>query len=263
MSEGADAAQIASFDASSAAADYEPPLTDWTLRPYAAGVPPFAVAAALAAGLVLASQLARAAVMGLPEGPLWRDPYFWVDLLSGVLFAYMPTALWLLRRARLCDLRELRPHLREGVAYREVADAVLRVPPRRLFLAGAVGALILGMLPMFDPGFWEEPRPALTAPIMLFFVVRMALTGWLSGHVVATEVTALSALTRIGATQTRVALMDLRPFEVFARAGLRSALAWVLVSSLVSLFWLGPGAGFGNAFIVGLTLAGVTLGVFA
>jgi len=263
VSEHADAAQVASFDASTAAADYEPPLTDWTLRPFAAGAPPLAVAAALAVGLLVVSQLARVAVLGMPEGPLWQDPFFWVDILNGVLFAYLPTALWLLRRARLCDLRELRPHLREGVSYREVVDAVLRVPPRRLFFAGATGALLLGILPIIDPGFWDGARPALAAPIMIFFIVRMALSGWLSGHVVATEARAFTAVTRIGATQTRVDLMNLRPFEIFARAGLRSALAWVVVSSLVSLFWLGPGAGFGNAFIVGLTLAGVSLGVFA
>jgi hypothetical protein len=263
VSERAGAAEIAALDASPETAAYEPPLTDWTLRPFAAGAPPFAVAAGVAVGVVVVSQLVRAWVVGLPAGPFWRDAYLWLDVLNGVLFAYLPTALWLLRRARLRDLRELRPHLREGVSYRAVADAVLRVPPRRLLLAGAVGALLLGVLPIIDPGFWEGPRPALAAPIMIFFVVRMALSGWLSGHAVATEVTALKALSLAGETQTRVDLMNLRPFEVFARTGLRSAFAWVLVSSLVSLFWLGPGSGSANAFIVGLTLASVSFGVFA
>jgi hypothetical protein len=242
---------------------YEPPLTDWTLRPFASGTSPFAVAAALALALVVTSQLVRIAVAGMPTGPLWRDPYLWLDLLNGVLFAYIPTALWLLRRGRLRDLRELRPHLREEISWRAVVDATLLVPQRRLLLAGSAGALVLGILPVIDPGFWEGTRPALTAPIMLFFVVRMAISGWLGGHAVVTETTALAALSRIGATQTRVDLMDLRPFEIFARAGLRSAFAWVLVSSLVSLFWLGPGAGSANAFIVGATLVSVSLGVFA
>jgi hypothetical protein len=263
VSEHADAAQVASFDASSAAADYEPPLTDWTLRPYAAGVPPLAVAAAIAVGLVVASQLVRAWVMGMPVWPSWLDPFLWLDVLNGVLVAYMPTALWLLRRGRLCDLRELRPHLREGVSYRAVVDAVVALPRRRLFLGGLTGALVLGCLPIVDPGFWDGPRPSLSAPIMLFFIVRMAISGWLSGHVVVTETRALTALARVAATQTRVDLMDLRPFEIFARAGLRSAFAWVVVSSLVSLFWLGPNASFANAFIVGITVAGVTAGSFA
>jgi hypothetical protein len=263
VSERADAGEIASLDARAEAEAYEPPLTDWTLRPFAAGAPPLAVAAALAVGLVAVSQLVRAAVVGLPAGPLWRDPFLWLDILNGVLFAYMPTALWLLRRARLRDLRELRPYLREGVSYREVVDSVLRVPPRRLLLAGAAGALLLGALPIVDPGFWEGARPSLATPIMIFFVVRMALSGWLSGHAVATEITALTALAGVGATQMRVDLMNLRTFEIFARTGLRSALAWVLLSSLISLFWLGPGAIFANAFIVGITLASVSFGVFA
>jgi hypothetical protein len=241
---------------------YEPPLTDWTLRPFA-GRSPLAVAAALAAGLVLISQLVRAALTELPPGPLWRDPYLWLDVLNGVLFAYIPAALWLLRRGRLRDLRELRPYLREGVSYRAQADAVLCISPRRLAVAGFVGALALGVLPTVDEGFWEGPRPGLTEPVMLFFVVRMALSGWLGGRAAATEVTAIAAFARLGANGVRVELLDLRRFEVFARAGLRSALAWVLNTSLVSLFWLGPGAGSANAVIVGTILLAVGFGFFA
>ena len=63
MSERADAGEIASLDARAEAEAYEPPLTDWTLRPFAAGAPPLAVAAALAVGLVAVSQLARAALL--------------------------------------------------------------------------------------------------------------------------------------------------------------------------------------------------------
>lgn len=262
MSERTDAAEIASRDALDDTA-YEPPLTDWTLRPFAAGAPPLVVASGLALGIVTISQLARALVTELPPAPLWRDPYLWLDVLNGVLFAYMPTALWLLRRGRLRDLRELRPHLREGVSYEAAVNAVVSVRPRWLLLGGVCAALVFGILPIIDPGFWEGPRPSFQEPILTFFVVRMALSGWLSGHVVVTEIAALTALARIGATQTRVELLDLRPFEIFARAGFRSAFAWVIVSSLVSLFWLGPGAGSANAFIVGTTLAGVSFGVFA
>jgi hypothetical protein len=194
---------------------------------------------------------------------LWRDPFAWIDLLNGVLFAYIPTALWLLRRARLRDLRSLRPALREGASFAETADAALCVSPRRLAACGLVGAVALGALPTIDPGFWESRMPPLTHPFMLFMIARMAITGWLGGHAIATEASAIAAFARIGAEGVRVDLQDLRPFEVFARGGLRSAFAWVLLSSLISLFWLGPAAGEGNAVIVAVILLGVSAGVFA
>lgn len=238
---------------------YEPRLTDWTLRPFsAARVSPFLVALAFALAFAALSQCVRIAI-----GESTRWPYLWLDLLNGVLFAYVPTALWLLRRARLRELRLLRPALREGVSFAGIADAVLCVPPRRLALSGLAGAVVFGALPTVDPAFWEGPAPALTHPFMLFFVARMAVTGWLGGRAVASELTAIAAFYRIGAERVRVDLQDLRPFEGFARGGLRSAFAWVLGSSLVSLFWLGPGAGSANAFIVATILTGVTAGLFA
>ena len=262
VSEHVGAADAAAPQGAAVATDaYEPPLTDWTLRPFAAAHrSPWLVAAALALAFAALSQAGRLAI---GEGnQVWRNDFAWLDLLNGVLFAYVPTAMWLLRRARLRDLRELRPQLREGVSYPAVVDAVLRVPPRRLFFAGIAGACAIGALPTIDPGFWDGPMPPLLHPFMIFFVARMAVIGCLGGRAIASEATTISAFSQLGATQTRVDLLDLRPFEVFARTGLRSALVWVLISSLVSLFWLGPGAGTANGFIVGAILVGVTWGLY-
>jgi hypothetical protein len=248
--------------AAATGADYDPPLTDWTLRAFAASGSASRVTLALALAFAGLSQVVRVWIGQTHPAPFWRDPFLFLDLLNGVMFAYMPAALWMLRRGRLRDLRELRPHLREGVSYAAEVDAVLRIPPRRLSLCGVAAALLFGVLPTIDPGFWDGTPPPLLHPFMLFIVARMAITGWLGGRAVASEVTSVAALARIAATRTRVDLLDLRPFEVFARTGMRSALAWVLISSLVSLFWLGPGAGTANAFILGTILLGVGFGLY-
>ena len=264
MSERAGVGEIAMPPAEAAAsADYEPPITDWTLRPFAASGSPWRVAPLLTLLLTALSQAVRALIGQTHPAPFWRDPFLFLDLLNSVLVVYIPTALWLLRRGRLRDLRELRPHLREGISYAAQVDAVVRIPLRRLALCSLAAAVAFGVLPTIDRGFWEGPMPPLTHPFMIFFIIRMAITGWLGGRAIASESTSLTALSRIAATHTRVDLLDLRPFEIFARTGMRSALAWVLISSLVSLFWLGPGAGTANGFILGTILLAVALGFYA
>ncbi|HXK25654.1 MAG TPA: hypothetical protein VMS55_23495, partial [Myxococcota bacterium] len=257
----APAAMLHGEDAPAADA-YEPPI-DWVLRPFAApGRSPWLVATALAFGFLIVSQCVRLTLFGLPPGPAWREIYPWLDFLSGVVFAYIPTAMWILRRGRACDLRTLRPHLRDGVSYRALADAALGVP-RSGTVASLMGALVLGLVPVVDPGFWDFPRPPVLHPLVLFFTLRMAVTGWIAGRAIAAEARALVAFARIGARDVRVDLMDLRPFAVFARVGLRSALSWVIVSSLISLFWLGPGAPLVNGVIVVALVAGVSVGFYA
>jgi hypothetical protein len=262
-----DAAGESETDLSATAApgpvELEPLLTDWTLRPFAASRGTLRVALALAAGFAALAQCVRYALAPPTSGPLWRDPFLWLDLLNGALFAYVPTALWILRRARLRDLRELRPVLRPGTDPAALAASVLCVPPQWLACAGLACALLFGSFPVLDPAFWPDARPPLSDPIMLFFIARMSVTGWLGGHALATELFATRGLARIGAEHVRVDLFELRPLSVFARAGQRSALAWVIVSSLISLFWLGPGAGSANAFVVSGILLAVSTAFFA
>jgi hypothetical protein len=255
---------VSAAEAAQAEALYEPPITDWTLRPFAAArAAPLRVGAILALAYAAASWGVRLALGAAPATAFWRDPFVWLDLLNGVLIAYIPTAQWLLRAGRLRDLRELRPHLRDTSQYPRHVDAALRVPPLRLAAAGLAGAAVLGSLPQIDPGFWDGNPPPPGDPIMWFGMARMAVSGWLGGHAFATELTAVAAYARVAARHVRVDLFDLRPFEVFARSGLRSAFAWVLMSSLISLFWLGPGAGVANAFIVTGILVAVTAAVVA
>ena len=255
-----DVAEAGAFAAEHA----EPPVTDWTLRPFArARRSPLWVGLVLAFAFFGASLLVRIAFSDFALAP-WRNAYFWLDVLSALLFGYVPAASMWLRRGRLRDLRELRPCLRpdEG-GYARLETEVVCVPPRRLAASGLAGALLLGALPVLDPGFWEGRPPRLLSLLMLFFVARMGAMGWLVGHAVATEATAAAALGRLGRERLRVDLLDLRPLAPLARSGLRSAFAWVLATSLISLFWLGPAAGRANGPIVAVILVLLTLAFFA
>jgi hypothetical protein len=194
----------------------------------------------------------------------WSSPYFWLDLLNAALFAYAPTATAFLRRGRLRDLRELQHVLRcDEAGFGRLEAETVSVPPRRLAASGLTGALLLGAMPLLDPNFWPGgPPESLLDPMMLFFVMRSAATGWLFGHAITTDVTGVVALRRIGAESLRVDLLEPGASAPFARAGLRSAFVWVLASSLISLFWLGPAPASANAAIVGSILLAVSVGFF-
>jgi len=230
----------------------EPPstaLTDWTLRPFATGRPPLLVGLGYALAMSVGSWLIRLGIGGW-DASFFLGPYFWLDVLNGVLFGYVATANWLLRCGRLRDLHDLRPVLRcDDAGWERLARSSVCVPVPVLLVSGLVGAVLMGSLPAVDPRFWEGPPPALSDPLMLFFVARMAAMGVLVGHALVTEANGTIAFARIG-SNVEVDLLDTRGLAPFARAGLRSAFAWVLASSLVSLFWLGPAAGSANTGIV-------------
>jgi hypothetical protein len=194
----------------------------------------------------------------------WSNPYFWSDLLNAALFVYAPTATVFLRRGRLRDLSQLRRFLRcDEAGFARLEAETVSVPPRRLAASGLTGALLIGSMPVLDPRFWPGgPPETLLDPEMFFFVMRNAATGWLFGHAIATDVAGVVALRRIGAESLRVDLLNPGASAPFARAGLRSAFAWVLASSLISLFWLGPAPGSANAAIIASILLAVSLGFF-
>jgi hypothetical protein len=64
----------------------------------------------------------------------------------------------------------------------------------------------------------------------------------------------------IGRSLIDIDLLDIRSLAPFARRGQRSALTWVLFSSILSLFWLGDSAARANlpAFVSILSMAAYT-----
>jgi hypothetical protein len=249
----------------------EPPLTDWTVRLVTApAVSPVWVGFGIAVAVTGLSQGVRLffypadARLDVAALGLLADPYFWLDILNAVLLAYLLVALVFLRRWRLDDLRALRPVLAvDDAEFQRLVESALCVPPAQLAVCGAAGALVMGSLPFVDPTFWGGgPPPALTEPLLWLLVLRSAATGWVSGHAVASELRFTRTLARLGQRHLRVDLLDLDALSPFARASQRGALCWVLGSSLVSLFWLGPAAGSANAVIVPLILLLVLLSFF-
>jgi hypothetical protein len=248
----------------------DPPLTDWTLRLFTApAVSPLWVGFALVVATTTVSQLAR--FYFDPAGgrfgggvPLLSDPYFWLDVLNAVLLAYLLLALVFLRRGRLADLRALRPAMSvDDDEFQGLVERALCVPPVQLAMAGAASAVVFGAIPFVDSEFWGgAPPPPLTEPLLWLLVLRSAATGWVSGHVVVSDLRATRTLNWLGRHALRVDLLDLDALSPIARASQRGAFVWVLCSSLVSLFWLGPAAGSSNAVIVALVLSLVLLGFF-
>ena len=112
-----------------------PPLTDWTLRPFAASArSPLWLGLAAVVGVTVVSQLYRVAAGDIASPFRPGDAYLWVDVLNALLLAYVPVAAFYLRRGRLRDLHELRPALRcDDAAFEELAASAVCVPGSRKY----------------------------------------------------------------------------------------------------------------------------------
>lgn len=248
----------------------EPPLTDWAVRLFTApSVPLPWVALALVVGVSGLTQLVRLSFdpagvrFGAATPGLLADPYLWLDILNAALLAYILLALVFLRRGRLADLRTLRPALAlDDGEFQQQVERALCVPPGQLAIAGASSAVVFGSIPFIDPEFWGGAPPPLTEPLLWLLVLRSAVTGWVSGHAFVSELHVTRTLARLGRYHLRVDLLDLDALSPLARASQRGAFAWVLVSSLISLFWLGPAAGSSNAVILTFLLLLVLVSFF-
>ena len=215
----------------------------------------------LLAGYMAASVFFRIAIADRASTE-WDTPYLWLfDVLNGVLFAYIPSASRFLRQARL---RDLRPVLAgDATEFALLQEQTVSVAPLRLAAGGVLGALALGHLPMHDPALWAGGAPpSLLAPEMIFLVLRHAALGWVSGHMVLSEMAATRAFSSIGREHVRVDILDLTPLAPFARGGARNAVTYMLMSSLISLFWLGPAASSANGSIIGVMLVMVSISFF-
>ena len=249
----------------------DPPLTDWALRLFLASpIAPLWTGVSLAVLLTAASQLFRffwepAELRFAPMASSWLlDTVLWLDFLNATLLAYILVAMVYLRRARLGDLRALRPSLRlDDAAFQQGLATALSVPPLRLALWGALGACVFGSIPLVDPDFWGGAlAPSVDEPLVWALVGRSAVTGWMSGHALVSEYRVTRSLHRLGRDALHVDLLNLDAVSPLARASQRGAFVWVLGASLVSLFWLGPAAGSANTVIVPVMLLLVILSFY-
>jgi hypothetical protein len=244
-------------------APVDPPLTDWTLWPFeATSRPPWIVGLGITAAVFVVSIGFRVlrGLDGYGPGDSLIHPYFWTEGLNSLIIGYVATAHAIQRRGVLRDLARLQPVLIGSAAqHRERVRKILCVRPRALLIAGIVCGCALGVLPAIDDSYWLHDRPDLAEPFMIFLVLRNFVVGWIAGHAALTEVHFTRAYVRLGEDELDIDLFDLSPLGAFARKGQRGAISWLVVSTLVSLFWFGPASTSSNGFIVLVILALVTL----
>ncbi len=231
----------------------ELPLGGLTLRPFEAWTnSPVGPAVVIAAGYGLASFFGGILIGGQAVGSVW------FDILYGVIFAYVPAAVAILRRGVARDLFELRPMLRcSDAEFRGILKSATCISARQLAIYCGISVPVLALMPLYDPGFFKAGRPPLGDPLLQFVVLRHALLGWVGGYALASVIGTARTYKLVGRTQVNVDLLDTGPLHLFARQGMRTALAWILLSSLISLFWLDH-AGQTNGVIIGLVILLVT-----
>jgi hypothetical protein len=177
------------------------------------------------------------------ELPWWQADDWWSDCLNGVLIGYLPAAQAIARGGVARDLVELRPRLRfNDTEFSELTDDVTG-PGRPLARLLALSGLVLGAWLAFgDPSMRGGAAISLSNPVFVWHLSRSMLVVWLVMRFSVYDFTLTRAYLRLGRNSVAIDLLDIGSLTPFARRGQRSALAWVLLSSLVSLFWLGETA---------------------
>jgi hypothetical protein len=236
----------------------ELPPSSLTLRPLEAWTDsPIGPAVIIAAAFSVATIFGRTVIGGQELGPVW------FDILNGVIFAYIPAATVILRRGVARDLAEIRPLLRcSDVEFEGILKRATCIPAGRLATYLGISVPLFALMPFYDSGFFGSASHSLGDPLLQFFVLRQAILGWVAGYAVASALCATSAYRSLGQDCVKVDLLDTGSLHPLARQGMRSAFTWILLVSLVSLFWLGPGAGHTNGPIIIAVTLWVTASLF-
>jgi hypothetical protein len=109
-----------------------------------------------------------------------------------------------------------------------------------------------------DPTASTSATRSLGDPIFLWAIIRHMLLGGLLARFSVYDFNTTRTYIRLGRTSVKVNLLDLRSLAPITRRGQRSALTWVLFSTLLSLFWLGERAAQGNLPLLATVLSMAT-----
>ena len=191
--------------------------------------------------------------------PMWKSDLWWTDLVNATLIGYLPAAQAIARRGIARDLSELRPRLRvdeaEFWALRDAATGPGGPIARGLGLTGiAIGAWIT----FADPSMSRGATPSTNDPIFVWSLVRSMLFVWLVARFSVYDFNTTRSYIALGRDAVEVDLLDIRSLAPFARRGQRSALTWVLFSSIFSLFWIDGSAAQGNVPFLVMVLSMAT-----
>ncbi|MBW2396158.1 MAG: hypothetical protein JRG95_18040 [Deltaproteobacteria bacterium] len=215
----------------------------------------------LLVGLVHMLAEALLGPVDLPQTPL---RFAATHVVDGAFVAVLLAGHAHLHLGAISDLRELRPLLPLddadfGRLVRNLAN--LSAPMRRLAtIVGALGGFAVATL---DPTLRDRfGHLSASDPRYILFVGQNVLFGVFLLRLIAAEVHMTRAYMRLG-ERIEIDLLDLKRLRVFARKGLRSVLVWVLLSSVLSLFWVLDSAGQTNTQITVILLALVVLALVA
>jgi len=234
---------------------------DWTLRLFEASPRgPLGTGLALVLAYVALAALWRATTARLaPPGAVPPLPLAW-ELVNGLVIATPLAANAGAQRGALRDLRELAPVLPGGAAEAAaLCDAEAGAPRAWLALASGAASLVMLLVVLFDPMVWAPAgRPGARDPELYWSLFHNVASGYVFGRMWALELALTRGFSRL-AERVRIDLLDQAPLAPFARRAQRSAWLWILVSSCVSLFWLGGQPSHVNGLVLGVALATIAL----
>ena len=99
-----------------------------------------------------------------------------------------------------------------------------------------------------------------TDPVFVWSLGRTMLMGWLLARFSVYDFKTTRTYLALGRRAAKVDLLDIRTLSPFVRRGQRSALTWMLFSTIFSLFWLGDAAAQSN---LRLLLAALSMATFS
>lgn len=240
-------------------------VVDFTRRPFEASpIAPAWLGLGLALGYLLLHAAFDAGVLllqgfGPGQLPLWQSDLWWTDVVNAAMIGYLPAAQAIGRRGVARDLDDLRPSLGlDDAAFtrlREEATGPAGPIARGLSLLGvAIGAWITFADPSIAPGATHSASD----PVFVWSLVRMVLFVWLVARFTAFDFNTTRTYVALARDAVGVDLLDIPSLAPFARRGQRSALTWVLFSSIFSLFWLGGSASEANLLLLAMVLSMAT-----
>jgi len=205
---------------------------------------PFGLGAGVAAILVAAS-LVLSVQLGWVESAdellkreFWTSIRGWYEVVQAIIIGASIGAVPALLGGARRDLAAIRPVARWTEAELERLQASVTRFPRGTLRWLDVLTLSLGVAVNLLPGNWPDGYgdPALLA----FTSFRTALLIWAVARMAYVQLVVAYRFYEVGRGLPRVDLLDRRSVSAFGQHGLRAVLAWMGLSVLFSLLFLGP-----------------------
>ena len=176
-------------------------------------------------------------------------------LVIALLLSFTLATLLRVPAALRRDLGVLRPLLvgGSGASAEEILSAVARLPRAIVTVAG--GLFGVAIIPAFRAGAgFTSDRAGVEFDLVWSVVANFALFA-LMGRLAYTGISIQGVLDERITPRIRIDLLDLRPLAPYAHRGLRSALYWLLGSSIASLLFLRFGFLWTHVFLLIGTLS--------